>query len=402
MPGSNSCIRCRSEWHAPAAPTCTSTSPGPGSGTGTSSSTGSLFHWFRRSARMSTSSGSPPACSRRRPRSRALCRPSRGPTALRTTPAPAKSGGTGAAEEDAMTEQRTTAHGPTIVVGVGPEEFESALAFAAAEAVRAGCGLHLVHAVDLTPIPADHVLIPAADVEAWGAARLAEAVKVADDLVGDAVPVTHELVRGTPVGALVEVGRTARMVVLEHRHLSRLSTDREPHRRGRRGRAPPGARGRRPERVATRRGAAGGRRRRRRARARGRGAARGARRGARARGPAPARPLVVDSGALRDARSRPRRSEGGRTAPGRRCAPRSTASATCRPPRTPTYGWSRAGPRRCWWSASADAELLVIGRHDPLVPIGSHIGPVARAVLREATCPVLLATPRPHRAAYHP
>jgi nucleotide-binding universal stress UspA family protein len=51
---------------------------------------------------------------------------------------------------------------------------------------------------------------------------------------------------------------------------------------------------------------------------------------------------------------------------------------------------------------SADAELLVIGRHDPLVPIGSHIGPVARAVLREATCPVLLATPRPHRAAYHP
>jgi nucleotide-binding universal stress UspA family protein len=52
--------------------------------------------------------------------------------------------------------------------------------------------------------------------------------------------------------------------------------------------------------------------------------------------------------------------------------------------------------------ASADAELLVIGRHDPLVPIGSHVGPVARAVLREATCPVLLASPRPHRAVYHP
>ena len=89
-----------------------------------------------------------------------------------------------------MTEQRTTAHGPRIVVGVGPEEVESALAFAAAEAVRAGCGLHLVHAVDLTPIPADHVLIPAADVEAWGAGRLAEAVKIADELVDGAVPVT--------------------------------------------------------------------------------------------------------------------------------------------------------------------------------------------------------------------
>jgi nucleotide-binding universal stress UspA family protein len=52
--------------------------------------------------------------------------------------------------------------------------------------------------------------------------------------------------------------------------------------------------------------------------------------------------------------------------------------------------------------AAAGADLLVIGRHDPLVPIGSHIGPVARAVLRGASCPVLLTTPRPHRAAYHP
>jgi nucleotide-binding universal stress UspA family protein len=51
--------------------------------------------------------------------------------------------------------------------------------------------------------------------------------------------------------------------------------------------------------------------------------------------------------------------------------------------------------------ASDGADLLVIGRHDPLVPVGSHIGPVARAVLREATCPVLLASPHPHRVAYH-
>ena len=43
--------------------------------------------------------------------------------------------------------------------------------------------------------------------------------------------------------------------------------------------------------------------------------------------------------------------------------------------------------------AAEGADLLVIGRHDPLVPHGSHIGPVARAVLREATCPVLLASP---------
>src|SRR5690349_22192207 len=122
-----------------------------------------------------------------------------------------------------MTEQRTAARGPRIVVGVGPEEVESALAFATVEAVRAGCALHLVHAVDLTPMVADHVLLPSVDMEAWGAGRLAEAVKIADELVDGAVPVTHELADGTPVGALVEIGRSARMVVLEHRHLSRMS-----------------------------------------------------------------------------------------------------------------------------------------------------------------------------------
>jgi nucleotide-binding universal stress UspA family protein len=47
--------------------------------------------------------------------------------------------------------------------------------------------------------------------------------------------------------------------------------------------------------------------------------------------------------------------------------------------------------------ASRETDLLVIGRHDPLVPIGSHLGPIARAVLREAECPVLLADPRPAR-----
>jgi hypothetical protein len=47
------------------------------------------------------------------------------------------------------------------------------------------------------------------------------------------------------------------------------------------------------------------------------------------------------------------------------------------------------------------AELLVVGRHDPLVPVGSHIGPVARAVLQDATCPVLLANPSPRARRGH-
>ena len=43
--------------------------------------------------------------------------------------------------------------------------------------------------------------------------------------------------------------------------------------------------------------------------------------------------------------------------------------------------------------ASRWADLVVLGRHASIVPSGSHLGPVARAVVRESTCPVLLAAP---------
>ena len=44
--------------------------------------------------------------------------------------------------------------------------------------------------------------------------------------------------------------------------------------------------------------------------------------------------------------------------------------------------------------ASRHACLLVLGRHDPVLPRDSHLGPIARSVLAEAACPVLLTTPR--------
>ena len=43
--------------------------------------------------------------------------------------------------------------------------------------------------------------------------------------------------------------------------------------------------------------------------------------------------------------------------------------------------------------AMATSELLVLGRHHPLVRRGSRLGPVARRVVRDASCPVLLLTP---------
>lgn len=44
-------------------------------------------------------------------------------------------------------------------------------------------------------------------------------------------------------------------------------------------------------------------------------------------------------------------------------------------------------------TAAAESDLLVVGRRDPALPFGSHIGSVARAVLRESACPVMVVEP---------
>jgi nucleotide-binding universal stress UspA family protein len=45
--------------------------------------------------------------------------------------------------------------------------------------------------------------------------------------------------------------------------------------------------------------------------------------------------------------------------------------------------------------ASHHARLLVIGRHRPALPFGSHLGPVTRSVLTHARCPVMVVDTRP-------
>lgn len=294
-----------------------------------------------------------------------------------------------------MTDQTTTA---PVVVAVGPEGVESALDFGVEEARRAGCGVHLVHAVQIVAASVETVVVPLMEMEKLGRETLSLAFERAENLVGDDVPLTHELRRGRPVTVLVEVGRDARMVVLEHRHRSRL------HR-------------------ALERTVAGGV-------------------AAHARVPVAAVPIgwkrtpetervVVAAVDVAD-----RSQEVLRTA----ATEARSRGATLRV----VHAWDvpdpyeqllQVGEEERWntraavevgdavaalgelvdglevavrihhgrpldglLEASEGAELLVIGRHDPLIPIGSHIGPVARAVLREATCPVLLAAPHPrHR-----
>jgi nucleotide-binding universal stress UspA family protein len=43
--------------------------------------------------------------------------------------------------------------------------------------------------------------------------------------------------------------------------------------------------------------------------------------------------------------------------------------------------------------AAEDSALIILGRHDTALPVGSHLGPVCGSVLRESPCPVMIVDP---------
>lgn len=289
------------------------------------------------------------------------------------------------------TEPRPTE--PPVVIGVGTDEIDAALRFAVDEAVHAGCAVHLVHVVPVVPLGSELALASAEELDKLGTETLALAAERAELLAEGRVPVVVELRRGPVVPGLVAAAREARMVVLEHRHASRF----------------------------------------------GRSVTRTTAGGVAAQTEVPV--VAVPSGWVRPAADRV--VVAGVDAPIR--ASEVLRAAAARVARDGTslrvvHAWSLPAPYerlhadtaedRRWGQraraeiraaldeiadghgtihadvrahrgraidalleASDGAELLVVGRHDPYVAIGSHIGPVARAVLHEATCPVLLAAP---------
>ena len=116
-----------------------------------------------------------------------------------------------------MTEQNPN----PVVVAVGTKGMDAALAYAAAEATRLGCGLHLLHVVHVLAQSPEMVLADVTDYERVGRQSLNAALQLARDLIGDDDAhqraglrrVVHEIVRASG---------DARMVVLQHRDLSRL------------------------------------------------------------------------------------------------------------------------------------------------------------------------------------
>ena len=108
-----------------------------------------------------------------------------------------------------------------VVVAVGHDPIDAALAFAAGEAGRAGCGLHLVHVVHHVAQGPEMTLVGATDVERLGRQTLDAALERARDLV-EGIPVTAELRIGGVVPTLVDMAKDARMIVLERRDLSSM------------------------------------------------------------------------------------------------------------------------------------------------------------------------------------
>ncbi len=294
-----------------------------------------------------------------------------------------------------MTEQNPN----PILVAVGPDPVGAALAFAAAEADRESCGLHLLHVVHLLAHGPETSPTEELELERLGRQHLTAALEQARDLVSEGTLVTADLVLGGVVPSIVEAAADdVRMVVLQHRDLSRV-------------------------RWVVTRSVTGGV-------------------AARARVPVVAVPATwsaehtgtrtvtvgvdvpdrsgevlsaaADAAAARSASLRvvhvwdypASYDDVVRTATD---APEWQSRATTEVQRAldPLHEHldgvpvqidvGRAHAADALIEASAHSDLVVIGRHDPVIPLGSHLGPVARAVLREATCPVLLADPHPTR-----
>ena len=109
-----------------------------------------------------------------------------------------------------------------IVVAVGTDEIDAALAFAAREAATAGSSIHLVHVVHLLVQGPDGLLVEVTDQEEVGRLALNAAVARMDDLVQPGTTVTTDMQIGRVVPTLVDMAQDARMIVLEHRELSML------------------------------------------------------------------------------------------------------------------------------------------------------------------------------------
>jgi nucleotide-binding universal stress UspA family protein len=112
-----------------------------------------------------------------------------------------------------------------IIVAVAGDDVEAMLRFSVDEALRSGAELRLVHVLYLPGVMLPETYAVAyAGAKEYAVTLLDHAVGVATSMVDGRVPVTSELVErsGSAVGDLVSRSADARLVVLQHRHLEGL------------------------------------------------------------------------------------------------------------------------------------------------------------------------------------
>jgi nucleotide-binding universal stress UspA family protein len=111
-----------------------------------------------------------------------------------------------------------------ITVAVSGEE-RAALAYAAAEAGRTGARLRLVHVIDPLVIAGTPLgtMVSGEDFEQTAWQIVERAADVIRSITDEAVTVEKVVRRGAAAYALIEESKTSRLVVLEHRALSRLT-----------------------------------------------------------------------------------------------------------------------------------------------------------------------------------
>jgi nucleotide-binding universal stress UspA family protein len=289
---------------------------------------------------------------------------------------------------------------PVLLVVASDSDYDAALAFAAEEAVRADCGLHLLHVVHAYPMSPAEAMIGSDGMADAGRELLAEAATRAEALLDGRAPVTRELVEGPVVGSIVERSEVGRVVVLQRRHLGRaerLLTGSISNGVASRAHVPvvsvPAGWsatstvrnlvtvGVEDPATATEVVRAGLRE--------------GARRSATVRllhcwwfiEPYDDAVFTDDKVRAENKRAdaRVREALGPLTAE----APGVEVDVRVRHRR----------PADQLVEESQHSRLLVVGRRDPRIPFGSHLGPVAKAVLREASCPVMVVGPGARRGA---
>ncbi|MFC5176964.1 universal stress protein [Nocardioides taihuensis] len=303
-----------------------------------------------------------------------------------------------------------TTTGPVVVAVPAQDEHHAAVQYGAREVLRTGGELRLVHCYQLRPTGPETELVEFTSIEATARTVIDAARERAEHLVGDPAPegvtVTARTAHGAAVHRLVEAGENARMVVLERRDLSRAR--RAVTRSTTSGVAarahvpvvvvPPGwspaAADSKPVTVAVDDASSAS------------SLLRTALDQARTAGttlrvfhawwfPTAYEDLSVDPVGAAEWTERARHE-----------IEEALAGPRAEYPDVPVEIEVHHGrPADLLLAEAERSALLVVGRHDPAIPLGSHLGPVARTVLREAACPVLVAAPveshhhghRPHR-----